>query len=401
MKKIPAIFFSVLMVSTIFSNMGSASGIADEQENIKWWTVSELLEFASIVDSEKAAICGEDIDCLHDYAFSRLENGDKKFEALTMLQNQQFWITEVDPAKEEIKAIYFDENPMLKRMGISERHQLDFIFAAWFDHSEGLIGHYNHELPIEPQFPDDLHLIYAGDARSFNAINGFPVAEEFYLPVNPTGLQNNSRGIIELATYGGQYNSGGHINYSSCLTSPEYFVGEKCQLMFSAEKGHLYLPPRTINDQFETVDSPSTNSEEITPPQEEPVSLLVQDENDEKDSGSGPKAIYIDIVQDGTAKTDSLVLADQPALQNSTTTREWYLGNDNIYAIQPLTATDAPTTRNKEIELPKAHSPSREECEKRIYFPWWIIVFLVVGDALLMWWLWPKRKNDKKVHKIS
>ena len=192
MKKIPILLLT-LIFSALFSTLFSANtqALYKDADGATWWSVEELLEFSKIADAEEEELCGNNYGCREELFFSRFENEDERYLALNMLKEGRFWITSINPTEETLKVLYFDEDEMLKRWGIEEKEALDFIFLAWFDSINGQIGNYNHYLPIEPQFSDDLHLLYANYAESYD-IKGFPANTPFELPINSTGLTNNS-----------------------------------------------------------------------------------------------------------------------------------------------------------------------------------------------------------------
>lgn len=348
MKKIP-IPLLTLILSALFGMLFSAKtqALYKDENGATWWSVEELLEFSKVADAEEEKLCGNDYGCREELFFSRFENEDERYMALNMLKEGRFWITSINPTTETLELLYFDEDEMLKRWGIEEKESLVFVFLAWFDNVNGQIGNYDHYLPIESQFSDDLHLLYAGDAETFD-IKGFPANTPFELPINNTGLINNSLGRIYQAVFGQHYNSKGYTDYSSCLAN--YEEGKSCILMFSASRGYGYFPPRenvieneqNIDDDEEDVDletvsytEPSTNK-----PNEEPSPRIEQS------------------VEDNKIEQAPIIIPKTPNTGNSTKT-----------------------------------------CEKTIEFPWWLSIVLLLGNITALWLFLPQKssKNRKKV----
>ncbi|MBQ3464787.1 hypothetical protein IJH15_01010 [Candidatus Saccharibacteria bacterium] len=337
MKKIPILLLTIIF-GTIFSTLFSAKTYAlfKDKDGATWWSVEDLLAFSEIADAEEKELCGEDQNCREELYFSRLESEDLEYQALEMLRDGRFWITSVNPTTETLEVLYFDEDQMLKRWGIEEIQPLNFIFLAWFDIINGEIGNYNHELPIEPQFSDDLHLMYADSSVSFNE-GYFPADKPFELQINKTNLIDNRLGYIYLAVFGENFNSKGYLDYSDCLE--DYREGETCQLMFSPGNGYKYFPPRE-----ETIENESN-------------------QNDEKIIGLG-EVSYIEPVSEETSGE----------------------------------ATEQITENNLTPTAPKSPNTGTytNACEKTIEFPWWLGALIVVGNLTCLWLFFPKKGIDKK-----
>ena len=227
-------------------------------------------------------------------------------------------------------------------MGIEEHDPLKHIFIAWFDQDNPAITNYSYQYPYESQFPDDIHLVYIG-----NNDTGFPANQEFELPVQKTNLSNNHLGSLKLAVFADQFNAMGQANYLSCLREPDY-AGE-CRIMYSAEQGSRYFPPRETL----TTGTPVTQTD-ITP-----------DDSNENSSQEDTAAI-----EEKSEKKKSTKISKNPV-----------------------------TTSASSIKVPETGMNTKAE-EGSIEFPWWLVGLIILGNVTLLWLFWPTptkhRKNLKK-----
>lgn len=338
MKKLVTLFLSIFITSTALASVSNTSAIHLDEEGNTWWTVEELLDFSETADLEEEALCGNDFNCREELYFSRFESEDKRYGLLNLLKENRFWITSINPTEETLEILYFDEDEMLKRWGIEEHQPLDFIFLAWFDNINGQVGNYDPNLPIEPQFSDDLHLLYADSSEAFST-DGFPVNTPFELPIHNTNLNANNLGRIYLAVFGEDYNSKGYLDYSSCLDG--YTEGDTCKLMFSSGKGYSYLSPKqgilSENEQGETNDEP--------------------------------------------LETGSLIEG---------------LGSEIGSKEESKPTAKATSPSSSPIKAPNT-GKGDNSCEKIVEFPWWLGILIVVGNIVFLWFFGPNFK--KRPHK--
>ena len=336
MKKIPIFLLILITCATINLLVPlKTEALYVDDSGTTWWSVEDLLEFSKIAEAEEEALCGDDFDCRNELFFSKFESEDMRYQALEMLKEGRFWITAVNPTAETIEVLYFDEDEMLKRWGYEEIQPLEFIFIAWFDSINGEIGNYNHELPIEPQFSDDLHLLYADSAEPFDE-EGFPADKPFGLPINSTNLIDNYLGYLYIATFGENYNSKGYLDYSDCLE--DYREGETCKLMFSPGNGYKFLSPRE--------------------------KTIENEQNENNDEGNDGELTGLGEV--------TYIEAQTPGEENETVS---------------FSVPEAPNTGNY-----------TGACEKVVEFPWWLTIILVLGNITALWLFLPSKshKNLKK-----
>lgn len=387
-----------------------ASALYQDERGSKWWSVEELLKYADEVDAEEEALCGDDMGCREELFFSKLDAHDQKYESLDMFRQSQFSVTSINPAAGKLDMIYFDQDPMLRRMGIDERDQLKYVYMAWALRGDTDIGNINPDLPLESQIDtSDAQVVYAGHDYEFGP-EGFPSNQVFSLPVDSAKLAANTRGHLLANTYGYSfYNAATGINYASCLESPHYISGESCDLMFSAENGSRYFPHNLAVQTSTTPGDQATDGGNQSDPTQTPDPSQTPDPTQSSDSlsdvepnpgqssntaseskahsdaapASAQVAVANDDAQDAFQEPDSLAkISDTPS--------------NNPGSADIKTTNDTPQPLAESVELPVTGS-LQDKCEREVIFPWWLILLLLIGDAVILWLFWPK--NRKKIEK--
>ena len=163
-----------------------------------------------------------------------IEKG-KKYSALENFLQGQFWVTAVNPKEETVKILYFDQEMMLRHMGIEENITLDYFYLAWFDNWQGQIYNFYRPQFISGEI-EGLHTVYDSIAEDLD-VTHLPAWSEIELSVPGAGLLLNTSGKLDLAVFGTRgFNSMGYTDYSDCLNAPDYEEGAECKLMISGDK---------------------------------------------------------------------------------------------------------------------------------------------------------------------
>ena len=359
MKKLP--FISTLIAGALL-NIASplATHATIKYDDTTWYTIPEMLEYKDYAETEISNLCGDDSFCKENYYFQKIETDDR-FRSLDSFLGGRFWTTSINPAEETLEAIYFDEDPMLKMWGIEEHQHLDHVFMAWFDKDNFEVGNYNHEFPVEPQFSEEVHLMFA-DYGENHFEGGFPSNQVFKLDILPSGLKNNHTGHVSLATYGRNYNSKGYFDYSSCLNNPYYELGQSCELVFAEDGWYTYLPSGVVIQSDDKDDSGE-------PDRSAPEELLPY-----LDQILAGEDIDIEGIINGSTDTSN-------ESEESNETKE--------------------TLGEPEQTLPKTPNTGdyTRGCEKIVEFPWWLGLLLLIGNSAVLWLFFPKKSKktlDKK-----
>lgn len=380
MKRRP--FQSIL---TVLLSAGALGGIpctapltyaATEDKGTTWWSVQELIEFNQEVEAEKQAECGDNQDCLMEWNFTMYEKGPK-YAALENLLQSQIWITSVNPAAETIKVLFFDDDMMLRHMGVEEKLELEHLYIGWFDEWNGQIYNYDHDSFTNGSTLGS-HTLYDSTMADISAIVPW---KEVELSVAGGNLIDNHTGKLDYAVFAkyNMFNAQGHFDYSGCLNAPDYEAGMECQMMVSGDQWISYFPPR------EQIIEPLT-VEDSTPEPEEP---LVKPEGPTIDPGD----ITVEPDHIVTEPEDVIVELESTIDPMAESNNEWY---------QPqiiVKLTDSIVSSIKAPETGKSTNSSEQSLE----MPWWLILLNIAGFLFIVWWFLPsrnvktRRKFEKKV----
>lgn len=348
MRKLPIFIIPILILSFICSPV-QPTFAAISDLGTTWWSVAELLEFYPEVEASRIATCGDDFECNMNFEFDYYERSDK-YRALQNLLNGQIWVTSINPAAETISVLFFDDDMMLKRMGIQERIELEYLYFGWFDEKNNQDYYHNYESLTGPAKGLRLLYVYNSEMGDVNVIVPW---QETKLSAAGGNLIDNTTGKINYSAFAkyNMFNAHGSFDYSSCLRAEDYIHGAECRLMISGDQGISYFPPR------------------------EPIK-----ENNE-DSGSGNPNSELSTDDQTTSNSESNP-ATEPDTQKS--------GNHTSESAISDTANNLP------VRAPETGTNTFSKDANSTEFPWWFLLILALGSATFVWLFYPFPKNDKK-----
>ncbi len=386
MKKLPTLLLPTLIFGLIGSIAANpkASALYKEEDDTTWYSVPELLEYKEELDRETADTCGEDSYCLEELFFSKMDSNDSKFCALEQLTQQQIVVTSVNLTEETIKVLFFDEDMMIKHMGISERLALGEFYMGWFDEDVERI--YNYGIYAEDLMNDTLpgaHYLYAQRDVSENII---PANEEYLIDVSSRGLNLNSSGEIAYAAFAEPYFNamGRFYPYGSCLLEPDYTEGTECRLMLSAEKGQRFFPPR------ETIEAEVESGSSTSPLAEEATENINKEDPKEENVIPEETLFHAEEIQDETSEKD-YTRNEEEEIENNTLSA---LQNNEIFALGQL---NQQSISSQTIKSPNTGTNTNPCNQRTVEFPWWLVILIALGDIVVLWLFWPKsHKKSKK-----
>lgn len=345
-----------------------------EENGTTWWSVEELLNFNQEVEAEKEAECGDNQDCRMEFGWSMIERGPK-YSALNNLLEGQFWVTSVNPAAETVKVLFYDDDMMLRHMGIEEKLEIEHLYLGWFDEWRGQIYNYDHDGFTNGTTPGS-HPLYDSTTEGVDVIVPWQESE---LSVVGGGLIYNTTGKLDYALYAkyNMFNAQGHFDYSSCLSAPDYQEGMECQMMISGDQWISYFPPREqINEPEITNNEPE---DPITEPEPQPT--------------TDPTETII-MEPDG----DINLAVNDPIQPFSSETGESIPSEETI----PLFAQIIITENNPATPKAPETGKSMKTLNHSIEMPWWFIILNILGALFIIWWFMPiRRKNHPKSQKSS
>lgn len=394
-----------------------------EENGTTWWSVEELLNFNQEVEAEKEAECGDNQDCRMEFGWSMIERGPK-YSALNNLLEGQFWVTSVNPTAETVKVLFFDDDMMLRHMGIEEKLEIEHLYLGWFDEWRGQIYNYDHDGFTNGTTPGS-HPLYDSTTEGIDAIVPWQESE---LSVTGGSLIYNTTGKLDYALYAkyNMFNAQGYFDYSSCLSAPDYQEGMECQMMVSGDQWISYFPPR------EQIDEPEITNNEPEVPFIEPEIIYDEPENptiepeypaiEQEDPTTEPEISPV-APENHIVESDNLLIEPEPQpTTNPTETITLEPEGDIDLAINEL-AQPFPS-ETSESKSPEETTPvltqivitednsvtpkvpetgkSMKSSDHSTEMPWWFIVLNILGALFIIWWFMPvRRKNHPKSRKSS
>ena len=366
-----------------------------EDKGTTWWSVQELLKFYPEVEAEKDVECGDNQDCRMEFGWSMIERGPK-YSALSNLLEGQFWVTSINPSVETVKVLFFDNDMMLRHMGIEEKLEIEHLYLGWFDEWKGQIYNYDHDGFTNGSVSGS-HPLYDSTVEDINAIVPW---EEVELSVAGGNLIENATGKLDYAIYAkyNMFNAQGHFDYSSCLRAPDYQDGMECQMMVSGDQWVSYFPPRESIIEQTTTNEPSNNETGSDGSGTQPSDPEVQPSNPE----IPPVEPETPPSEQETTPAESIVSPSEseplPTESEPSITESENLPLDTAPMSIQVIITEAESTLPKAPETGKSMKTSNHS----IAMPWWFIVLNIFGALFIIWWFAPiRRKNHPKSQKSS
>lgn len=364
MKKLPKIFILILSINVIMMPLFSAKthALSIDAVGRTWWTVSELLEYKSIIDEEEETLCAGNVDCLTNYRELKLAE-EEKFSALTFLQVFQIVPTELNFKTGTIKILLFDENMRVR--GFSQEAQKGVVInelVMWIGRNI-----------TESLGANKIKKILNNEVANVYPVFGFtreaPIElvkdqeAEYTMWVNLDNLTGQRLDRIGYSTKANYFNASATTSFYGCSTAKNFPNG-KCVLNVSAGEFRYVFEEMQEGSPAEDDEVDETPIEE---PIEEPTEEPIEEPIEEPTSDIEP-------------------ISDEPT-QNEPTQDE------------PTEIASAGGTiqSNPESSInPKAPNTGTfaSPCvAKTIEFPWWLVGLIALGDAAVLWLFWPRKSK--------
>lgn len=381
MRKLSILILTTLIIGLIFSPVEITSAAIYDRDTT-WWSVEELLEFYPEVEAEKDAECGTSQECRMEFGFNMIERGEK-YSALSNLLESQFWITSINPETGTIKVLFFDDDMMLRRMGIEEKLELENLYIGW---TEDWLGHgyyYNFVDSFDEIMPG-VHQLYNSEVEDITSIIPW---QENEFPMLDSDISGNTTGVLYFTIYAknNMFNAQGGTSYASCLNSPDYQAGMECKLYISSDQWASYFPPRDpiVIEEMPIVEVVETDSTEPDNPEPD-------------NTGPDPIANQDNIEPEPTIEPSTTIDESIPEIAET--------GNDNTDSTNNADVTDNNTEPTAEIHAPETGTMPVEGTNAT-EFPWWLGVIAALNILTLIWLFLPINiktpKNTTKYHRAD
>lgn len=365
MEKLPKILILTLIISVLAPALNSAKthALYIDTAGRTWWTVSELLEYKSVIDEEEKTLCANDIDCLTSYRESKLAE-EEKFSALTFLQAFQLMPTELNFKTRTVKILLFDEDMSARGSAKEPRNGVIINDLVIWLEKNGFTDNLG---------ANKIRKILNNEVADAYPVFGFirenPIElkkdqeAEYSMLIDPEFLKEYKPSRIKYSSKANYFNRSTSTDFYSC-SNAEDFPNGTCVLYVSA-KDFRYTFTEIQEGSSPEEDEPDVEPIEELTPEPEPIP---EDPIPEEPTPDSPQEDQI----------------PEAPIEEPTTTSEDK--NATLSILSPSTEPKAPDTGTM-TNLCK---------EKTIEFPWWLIGLIAFGDAAVLWLFWPKNRNPKK-----
>ena len=334
MIKKTSLYLTTLTFLVGFFPISQAKAITPDYSQ-DFWSLEEIMAVREDAKQEVIATCQDspEFDCAERYHIENFFSRGSEYQAADNMNAFRYLITAVNPATNSVRVIYFDDDMLNYYMtGELIEENINELYMFWFD--LGHLGYDFYEQYHAGTLPDKTHLLFARE----NLATSFPPNEEVTFELEGD-VKANYRNMIYyffVTESGIRYMD--PIDYNNCINHPSYKDGMECRLFYEKSEGGnpVYLPVETRDESA----------------LEEPVDNPNEEESDPAPSGQG------------TATDVTEGMTSTPLAPNTGTSGE--------------------------------SNNTSTSCERRIEFPWWMIILIALGEIITIWCLLP---NYPKYHK--
>ena len=428
-------FQKIILFLAAFASSASLISVpasAKEVKNgIEYWTVSEMREFMLETDAEFATLCGDDGRCKQNLLYERAE-ADGKYRALENFEMEKLIVSSVNPPANTVKLYYQDEDRMLSFMlGQQKTNNIEDFYMLWVEEWLGNPFKNGSWLTYGERYPYFLgdattvesasHLMIDEDKNRNGAGWFTPNTEREYL-ITSSNLNDNSAQMFYyslLESNGGRTN--GVKDYRSCFKDTDYEPGMECRYLFGSDGVSRYFPfnPEPTTTSTDSVIEPNSNETndvtetnpgtkaDDTPASTSKEESTTKESSNKKEANQASASVLSVvtkpvIVDTDKAKTTKTNQKDAKTTEQTTPNSDQTAEVSDVQSSSPqTTATTTDATNDATSSTPTVSLPKSGGCEKETIFPWWFIILVMVCDAIIMWFFWPKKSEkgvDKEVH---
>lgn len=348
---------------------------ASAAEKIRYWTVDELIKMNDEREAEKDRQCSGDPACEREFYEKIRETDSKENMVLDLFTGYRILITQINPEKEAVSVLYHDVDDMMREFGETTSEPLDEFHLVWLEsyfpdpRTDFTIGRH-------PAFVDQIHNGELGPETHFlmtrSIANDGPdwitpnIEVEF--TTHEHELSQNYTGTLFYAARINRWEPFNGYDYGSCLEHPAYTPGMTCHFVFYENSLREYLPEAVIKEDRK--------------PKEEPAQAL-------------KTTTGISEVSREETSISVQTTPEKPADTPRNTTATTSSGPTPEAEISTSTMRVPENTPNSQVEVPLAANSSKLEKEASD-FPWWLLIFIIFGITIIIWWFVPIEKVEKR-----
>ncbi len=329
----------LLLISTLILfganfalNSWPASAVI-EKDGKNYWTIEEMEALSANFEQEISATCGDDFMCRDEFNMSLWERGED-YRAMSSFESMPLHITAVNPSKGTLRVIYYDQEKNMEHMGMYGNYPLLDLFVVRFDNGYYTTNASHAQMLRSGNIAPEVHPVL-NETEIKNGPNWLIPNTEQEFAFEDATISDNIQNSLYIYYETALSAYGNIVDYSSCVASDEYHDGMECRLFFS-QGGARYLPFAVENEDTPVIIEPATEK----PTTENPATKESTTESSAADSKG-----------ESATKLEEII----------------------------------PTTPNTGVGTCKTEADS----------PWWLVVSLIIGNFLAIWWLTPAKKPKK------
>ena len=345
-----------------------------------WWSIKELATYYNQKNAEREARCYDDIAC-HDEALNN-DLMDAEYAAgRAVFYINRFAIASVNRETSDIEVYYNNDDLDVSKYNPGWRDSdLKTLFIGWFEEdSNQLFG------------LSDSSLLNSSGVGQHTLIsqsnNSGVIPSQAFIPIGfDNDLAENHTGLIGYAVGSTFYKGRELLDLSMCLNDPNWV---SCDLYVSSSGEAKYyvtidledvgpdLPPE-IDEPHNPIDDPFV--EPTIDPEPEPT----QPEPTPENTIATPSTLEISQI---TALSEAPAEVIATTITETVTETPTELAPESSEKGNETSSVDIPLTSNT-IEN------TTKKCAKS-EFPWWFIVLVLAGDAIIIWFFMPKPQKTR------
>lgn len=345
-----------------------------------WWSIKELATYYNQKNAEREARCYDDIAC-HDEALNN-DLMDAEYAAgRAVFYINRFAIASVNRETSDIEVYYNNDDLDVSKHNPGWRDSdLKTLFIGWFEENPNQLFALSDSELLNSNGVGQHTLISQSNSSGI-------LPSQTFIPIGfDNDLAENHTGLIGYAVGSTFYRGRELLDLSMCLNDPNWV---SCDLYVSSSGEAKYYvtvdledvgpdllpeidePHNPIDDPF--VEPTIEPEPEPTQPEPTPENTITIPSNLEISQIATPSEAPAEVI--ATTITETATETPTKLAPNSTEK-----GNETSSVDIPLTSNTIENTTKK--------------CAKH-EFPWWFIVLVLAGDAIIIWFFMPKSQKTR------
>jgi hypothetical protein len=365
MKKAPFLLTLIFLLGLASKPVNATSTTLLPSDEI-WWSVKELAAYYNQRNAERENRCFDDVVC-HDEAINSDLMDAEYVAGRTIFYKKRFAIASINRETSDMEVYYNNDDLEVSKYNPGWRDSdLKRLYVGWFEED-----------------PDQLfNLSYTDTATAgtgqhtlidqTNSSGLFPSQAFISIAFN-NDLAENHTGLIGYAVGSTFFRGRELLDFSTCLDNPNW---TSCDLYVSSSGEARYFATVDLEEPGPDVEEPDPN---LPPEIDEPT---VEEPTIEPD----PEPSHLEINQI-TAPSEA------PAEAIATTTT----GTTIETTTEPTVESTEKGNETSSVDIPLTSNVVTNTAKKcaKSEFPWWFIVLVLAGDAIILWFFMPKPQKTR------